>query len=288
MDTNLNRPSKLRKARIRKGFGLFWIALVISLLVHALSYLNLKQRPMWDTTNPNPKNNIKVTMQPTTDDIAQKIAEAKLKPTEPPKDAAYLGAQNHQAKKQTRVSQNIPRPKGADAGEAGPKGSKRPNPQTEQQMTDMGGKFLMQDNSRPYEKFLPLNTAGNPNAGYVDYLDDPNLEEGDAVDINTREYRFLGYFTQMRKAIELTWVYPMAAVRSGLQGKVDLQFKVARSGELTFIKVRKTSGFKILDDAIVEAIKLAQPFGKLPASYEKEVLLVNATFVYQISNSIAH
>ena len=62
--------------------------------------------------------------------------------------------------------------------------------------------------------------------GYQDYIDD-QMETGDAIDINTREYRYIGYFTTMRKAIELVWSYPLDATRR-IHGKVGLSFRILK------------------------------------------------------------
>lgn len=109
---------------------------------------------------------------------------------------------------------------------------------------------------------------------------DERIAEGDRIDLNTTNYKYISYFIGVRKAIELTWVYPSAAVRSGLQGEVRLEFKIEKDGRMTKIRILNSSGYEVLDNAIVEAIRLAAPFAPLPKSMAKNDLVVTATFRY--------
>src|SRR5690606_7779634 len=104
---------------------------------------------------------------------------------------------------------------------------------------------------KEFEKFLPnaKDLARYMDAGYQEYLDD-NLAMADRIDINTTEYRYIGYFTNMRKAIELVWNYPMDAARRGMQGEVGIEFIINKDGSTGRIRVIRSSGYKILDDAI--------------------------------------
>ena len=107
--------------------------------------------------------------------------------------------------------------------------------------------------------------------------------------MNTTEFRFIGYFSSMRKSIELVWGYPGDAVRRQMQGVVELEFQVNKDGSTKTIKVLQSSGHAILDKNIVKAIKTAQPFAPLPKSYVKNKLVVTASFHYVLSGfSSAH
>ncbi|MBP9707646.1 MAG: energy transducer TonB [Oligoflexales bacterium] len=136
-----------------------------------------------------------------------------------------------------------------------------------------------------YEKMLSKSYDQMNNevvAGYQDYIDE-DIKIGDRIDINTTEFRYMGYFTGMRKSIELVWNYPIEAVQRGLQGKVGLEFIIRQDGTATKIRVVKSSGYKVLDKAIVEAIELASPFSPLPSGFGKEQLVVMGNFHYQLS-----
>ena len=135
---------------------------------------------------------------------------------------------------------------------------------------------------------LPIyDLPGQLNAGFQDYIDD-KIQNGDRIDINTTEYRYIGYFTNMRKAIELVWNYPLEAARKGLSGEVGLEFAINKDGRTSHIRVIKSSGYEILDKAIIEAIKLASPFSPLPDGFKKQKIVVTGSFRYILNAYGSH
>ncbi len=252
----------------------------------------------------------------------KKLLETPQAPTEAPKEADYLGTVDHIAKKETRIADKIPRPKAADAGQKGkpdandkpkvaeqkppkepPKKDQKPLPPSEPTLptpknpaevrSTQGGLAFGSAPRKPrneYEALLPSqinDLAGQVDAGYQDFVDD-KVQEGDRIDINTTEYRFIGYFTNLRKAIELVWNYPMEASRRGMQGEVGLEFTIAKDGTATRVRVIKSSGYEILDTAIVEAIKLASPFAPLPDGFKKQKITVTGSFRYILTAFGSH
>lgn len=245
----------------------------------------------------------------------KKILETPQAPTEAPKEADYLGSVNHVAKKETRVSDKTPREKAKDPGQKGkpdannkpkvadakpkqtpkPPQEKTPPPTVNSEKKPANGSLAM-GSAKPrkprndYEALLPSamdDLHGQMNAGYQDYVDD-KIQEGDRIDLNTSEYRFIGYFTNLRKAIELVWNYPIEASRKGMQGEVGLEFTIARDGSTSRIHVVKTSGYDILDSAIVDAIKLASPFAPLPDGFNKNKITVTGSFRYILTAFGSH
>lgn len=118
--------------------------------------------------------------------------------------------------------------------------------------------------------------------GYQEYISE-NLEESEAIDLNTKNYRYIGYFTNMRRAIELVWSYPPTAARKGASGKVRIIFIIESNGSVSKIRLVDSSGYEILDHAIVEAIQLASPFAPLPETFRKDQLSVSGTFSYVLN-----
>lgn len=288
----------------RQGVGVLVAMVLVSLLIHLGSVLNLKNLPSVNTTSLNlPNKNtvkIKVTQIPKTE--AKKILEAQQTKTAAPDIARYRGANNHKTEKETKVAANRIRPKAADPGDLatsnGPAKSARPAGQPQQKaigrelkIAPLGTKEIGIVRPKPrntYESLIPTNNelAGVMRAGYQDYIDE-KLEEGDRVDINTSDYRFIGYFTLMRKAIEAVWYYPSDAARRGLQGEVALEFTIFKDGTVRGVKVLQSSGYEILDRAIVEAIKTASPFSPLPADMRKNKLVITGSFRYVLYGSYA-
>lgn len=232
------------------------------------------------------------------------IVETKQTPTAPPEDAARLGAQDHQAKRETRLpdrpsnhgefgSENAESKNASKTKPLKPKPSNSPaspekNGRSVEIADDPHGQVRVLRKGRPrnaYEALLqeqltrPSKSGKASAAGRSEYLDN-KIPEGDRVDLNTTNYKYLSYFIGLRKSIELTWVYPSTAVRQGLQGEVRLEFKIEKDGRMTRIRVLSSSGYEALDRAIVDAIKLAAPFSPLPTSMAKDSLVITATFRY--------
>ena len=236
----------------------------------------------------------------------RKILESPQTPTAKPEKADYAGVVNHQAVKEMRVAERLKREKAADPGLKGKPTPAKPQPpqpsnksqpeqpkpagqtkkmQAESTKSKAGNLSMAPLQRKPrndYEALLPTNVVdlpGQMNAGFQDFVDDKVLE-GDRIDMNTSEYRYIGYFTTMRKAIELVWNYPMEAARKGEQGEVGLEFIIAKNGDVASVRVLKTSGFAVLDEAVVEAIKNASPFAPLPDGFRKDRLVIVGGFRY--------
>ncbi len=245
-----------------------------------------------------------------TDPDIPKILETPQTKTEKPTEADYVGTVDHIAKKEMRIADEVKRERAKDAGQKGNPDVKtdakqatsainQPKPQkitaqNDSQIKSKTGKLSM-DAFQPkprndYEALLPTSIndlPGQLDAGFQDYVDD-KIQNGDRIDINTTEYRYIGYFTNMRKAIELVWNYPLEAARKGLQGEVGLEFAILKDGKTTHVRVIKSSGYEVLDKAIVEAIKLASPFSPLPAGFKKEKIVVTGSFRYILNGYGSH
>ena len=258
-------PESVRRGAVRRrSIALFCAALIISILAHLGSAVKLgtyhNNNPLVRPSSQSSKG-VKmriVTSQKSDPQVDKKdnlpLLEVKQQETLPPSEASHLGQVNHQTTKETRVSNTIPRPKGADAGAAGDSvQSRQPRsasvtqkqsassesldevPKTRPKLTVGSSNVKVrsgQQRRQAYEAFLPSSfeeLSGQVKVGYQDHLDD-QLAEGDSIDINTREYRYIGYFTNMRKAIELVWNYPAAAARRRLEGETVLEFAIARNG----------------------------------------------------------
>lgn len=67
--------------------------------------------------------------------------------------------------------------------------------------------------------------------------------------------------SELRRTVEKHKVYPDRAKRMNWEGKVDLSFRVFEDGTIRDIKVVRSSGFQVLDDAARDLLK------KLRVSY---------------------
>lgn len=241
----------------------------------------------------------------------KKILETPLKKTKLPKKPDYLGVNNHQAKKiqkpkiykkknltpekmskslvkkeeitqigvekNKKIRENIFKRKFIDRKKLSNKKNFKSNNLL---AYNKGIKNLPKKNA--YQRLLKgsLSSINEQIAlGYQDYIED-DIEASNTIDLNTQEYRYIGYFTNLRKSIELVWIYPSKAARNRIYGKVSILFIIKKSGQIRLVKILKSSGYGILDNSIVSAIKLASPFAPLPPKFPHEELKVTGNFNY--------
>jgi protein TonB len=239
---------------------------------------------------------------PKTDD--GRIIETPMAPTEKPDSAKFLGAQDHIAEKETKVSSKVTRPKAADAGQKGnpeaDKSSQQQKRKAENELkkdsqtkeptkiiTSTDGKVVVADRKprNKYESMLPQSNElhGQLNAGFQDHIDE-DIPEGDRIDLNTTEYKYISYNIKLRKAIELVWIYPQPAVQRGMQGTVVAEWIIMKDGGTRRVRILQSSGHEILDQAVVKAIKDAAPFPSLPAAWKSDKKVFTGRFTYQLTS----
>lgn len=108
------------------------------------------------------------------------------------------------------------------------------------------------------------------------------VEEGKTLSLDTSEFRYESYLTGIKRKIELVWRYPDVAARAGQQGRLELRFTIRKDGGLEGIRLIKSSGYPILDDEALSAVRLAAPFSPFPKGFNVERINIVATFEYII------
>jgi protein TonB len=78
---------------------------------------------------------------------------------------------------------------------------------------------------------------------------------------------------RIRRQIDQAKIYPDAARREGVQGTVELRFRIAADGSVEAVEIVRSSGSGILDEASQETIRRAGPYPlvrgwiRLPLAY---------------------
>lgn len=100
----------------------------------------------------------------------------------------------------------------------------------------------------------------------------------------TMEYRFAGYVENWRQKIERVGNlnYPVEARGRGLQGQLQLTVAIKANGEVEDIKVNRSSGSKILDQAARRIVMLSAPFDNFPDSFKRDtdILHITRTWIF--------
>ena len=230
---------------------------------------------------------------------AKRIIETKQAETAPPKSPTSLGDQDHSTAKETRLSERkLAENKAQDPSSAAPNtatnrqqtASEIPKKTTKHAIVprviaapgELKTPTTPQKTETAYEKLLPQkrdDVFAPDSGGFVEPLD-KTIAEGDRVDMNTSSFKYISYFTGLRKQIEMVWVYPSEAVRRGLQGAVQLEMVIESDGRVSRVRIVQSSGYTSLDENMVKTIKLASPFAPLPKNWGKDRLVVTGSFHY--------
>ncbi len=92
------------------------------------------------------------------------------------------------------------------------------------------------------------------------------------ISASTKEYKYASYEEAWRLKVERigNLNYPDEAKRDGLSGALMLDVAIKADGSISAIKLLRSSGHRVLDDAAQRIVWLAAPFAPFPASIRRE------------------
>ncbi len=102
---------------------------------------------------------------------------------------------------------------------------------------------------------------------------------GTASPSDTQEADFGPYLADLQKRIKKSWFPP----RGNESKRITVKFKIHKDGDITGVKLEKSSGFSLADDAALEAVEKAAPLPPLPPGADSE-LVIKFTFDYNVFN----
>ena len=109
----------------------------------------------------------------------------------------------------------------------------------------------------------------------------PVGEKDRDISFDTSELRYTSYFEGLKAKIYHEWEYPDAAAKEGLAGRLFVNFVILKDGTLEDVTLIRSSGYPMLDNAAISAIRLAAPFYPFHKSFGSlEKITVNASFEY--------
>ncbi len=164
---------------------------------------------------------------------------------------------------------------------------------------------LSRDRRRPVPEEIPAgegNTmpregrsrggAGSQPSGESIALYDPSIVNWSSISkkqtipeitLDTAEFKQLGYLYKLKDRIEQAWQYPLSAMRLGMTGDLYIRFVIQKDGSLREVKLLRTSGNPVLDEAALQAVKDAAPFLPLPKHWKADQFAIKGHFVYSLS-----
>ncbi|MDA8422163.1 MAG: energy transducer TonB [Nitrospiraceae bacterium] len=104
----------------------------------------------------------------------------------------------------------------------------------------------------------------------------------DSVTLDTDEFKFMSYNRWLKIKVESVLKYPDLAAISGYQGSLFIKFDILKDGALGGVEVLKSSGYKILDDEAVRAIRAAAPFQPLPDDWGMQRYTIRAAVIFYL------
>ncbi len=107
-------------------------------------------------------------------------------------------------------------------------------------------------------------------------------EEGDTVWLDTEKDILISFFQRFRRNVYMVWNYPDLARELGQGGTCLLKVSITREGEVKAVELKETSGYRLLDEAAISAIRKGASYGPLPKVYPKDELNIMVFFQYGI------
>ena len=83
------------------------------------------------------------------------------------------------------------------------------------------------------------------------------------------EYSYL-----IRMRVASAKIYPQSAREKNQQGKATLSLKLGKDGSVLKVSIGNSSGYEVLDQAAIDAIKDAAPYPQIPEKLNKQYVLL--------------
>ena len=145
---------------------------------------------------------------------------------------------------------------------------------------------------RPDTSLVPPGKAAPPSGGAQRSLRDQIASLGsglygnaddigkETIRLDSRDPEYLPYLASLKRRIQNEWVYPEEAWSRGVSGELLLVFTLNKNGSMTYLRLVYSSGFPILDQEALRAVKQAAPFDQFPPEMGEEPKNFAASFVY--------
>jgi protein TonB len=107
------------------------------------------------------------------------------------------------------------------------------------------------------------------------------------ISARTQEFRHASYMNEWVAKVERVGNlnYPDEARRQGISGNLMLQVSINTDGSVRNIRLLRSSGHKVLDDAAIRIVQLAAPFAPLPPEIRKDTDILHITRTWEFINN---
>ena len=112
-----------------------------------------------------------------------------------------------------------------------------------------------------------------------------DIEKGDTVWMDTQQDLLISFMRRFRNNIYGVWNYPESARTRNQQGSCLIRVTVDRDGNVTDVILMESSGYRVLDDEAMRAVRQGATYGPLPRAYPNEYLHIMGLFNYSLGGS---
>ncbi len=134
--------------------------------------------------------------------------------------------------------------------------------------------------SSPGGSSTPRRSIRDQIAGLGTGLGEEDAPGKHTVHLDSQEPRFLDYLSRLKRRVERVWTYPEEAWSNGVSGELLILFTLNKAGTLTAVRLVNSSGFPILDQEALRAVKAAAPYEPFPPQLGDDPWNIAATFRY--------
>lgn len=113
-----------------------------------------------------------------------------------------------------------------------------------------------------------------------------DIERGDTVWMDTQQDLLISFMRRFRTNIYNVWNYPATAINREQQGTCLVRVTVDRKGDVTDVKLLESSGYRVLDEEVLRAVREGATYGPLPRAYPNEDLKIMAFFEYHLGGVV--
>ena len=98
------------------------------------------------------------------------------------------------------------------------------------------------------------------------------------VHISAGKFPYLWYLTVIKTKLSNAWVPPSEYIIPKEKAYVTVCFTINKNGIISDMKIKHSSGMKLLDNSVLNAVKLAGTLPTLPSEWKEEYLNVSIIF----------
>ena len=117
-------------------------------------------------------------------------------------------------------------------------------------------------------------------------IQNPRLPRRHTVSAETTDPVYAGYVEEWRRRVEIigNLYYHQDLALKGISGDLLLDAAIDKEGKIKSVRILRTSGNSVLDNAAINIVKLASPFSPLPKKIIEETDILHITRTWKFSN----